>query len=109
VLLAVGSGGQDDVRRMGALVAMMADVDLQTVLERTEIDLVRAESQQHLRLLGHDIRDAALLREAEHQRAHASSREVKNVEPVPAIADEVELLRQRQRRIKRTCDKRAAA
>ena len=41
VFLREGRGRQNDICRMGALITMMADIDLQAIIELGKVDLVR--------------------------------------------------------------------
>ena len=95
---------------MRALVAMMADIDLEAVRERREIDLVGAEQEEQLRRLLGQRRHAARLGVAEHQPAGARGGGVEDVVAVPAVPDEIEGLDQREgRRLPARHLQRAAA
>ena len=68
MLFGIGRARQDQVGAGCALVAMMADIDLERALEAVGRDFVRAEQDHQLRLGLLDVGDAALLA---HSRAAA--------------------------------------
>ena len=55
-------GRQDDVGGMRALVAMMADINFEALVEGRKIDLIGAEEEGQLGLGGDDVLDPARMR-----------------------------------------------
>ncbi len=84
---------------MCALIAVVADIDLEAIGEGLEIHLVCTENENHFRLGGHDILHPALLCEAEHQPAHPRGGEMQRIHAVPAIFDAAEPLRGSEHRM----------
>src|SRR3546814_12435180 len=68
---------------MRAAIAMMADEDLETLVELRKIRFVRAEEEHQLRRGRDHIGDAALLRIAEHQPPHPRRAHMDDVEALP--------------------------
>src|SRR3546814_10232980 len=68
---------------MRAAIAMMADEDLETLVELRKIRFVRAEEEHQLRRGRDHIGDAALLRIAEHQPPHPRRAHMDDVEAIP--------------------------
>src|SRR3546814_8790617 len=68
---------------MRAAIAMMADEDLETLVELRKIRFVRAEEEHQLRRGRDHIGDAALLRIAEHQHPHPRGAHMDDVEAIP--------------------------
>ncbi len=81
-----------------ARIAVMADIDFETVLEEAIIDLVCAEEEGQFRLFGRQHLDATVISIAEHQPAHACCRKMENVEAVPTIFDQLILFGERESR-----------
>ena len=95
---------------MGAIVSMVADIDLKRITKQAVINLIRTEEKCQLGRCGGQLLDAAVMRVAQHQSTHARCGKMQDVKSVPAITHQFELFGQRQRSSMHACiTQRAAA
>ena len=89
VLLGIGRARQDHIRRMGPGIAMMADEDLEAVLERLVIHFIGTEREQQFRFCLGNRLDTTIMGIAEQQSAGARGTDMQDIEAVPAILDQL--------------------